>query len=121
MNPVRLKVVTSPTIYERIKEVLEGKIGSVVNSSQIKESLRLKYGLNERSVIFSDYCYNRINAGIKFDKHIFEYIEKGKYRYLGENYSYTGLIYSKPLGHDKEIVMGEWKNGKKFMKENLQI
>jgi hypothetical protein len=117
MNPKKLQV-TSPLIYERIKEALEGKLGSVVSSSKVKELLKVKYGINESSVIPSDYCYNRINAGIKFDKHIFEYIERGKYKYLGENYSYTGLIFSKPTGQGKEIIVGEWKNGKKFMKEN---
>ena len=61
MNPKRLQV-SSPTIYERIKEALEGKIGSVVSSSKLKELLKVKYGINESSIMLSDYCYNRINA-----------------------------------------------------------
>jgi len=112
---------SSMTIYEQIKEILKDKIGSIVSSSQVKGWLYVKYNINASSIILSDYCYNRINFGIKFNKHIFEYIDRDTYKYLGENYPFTGLIFSKPLGEDKELVVGEWKNGFKFLNEIPQV
>ena len=106
---------SSKTIYEQIKDILNGKIGNIVDSSQVKELLRLKYGTNASSIILSDYCYNRINFGIKFNKHLFEYIDRDIYKYFGENYPYTGQIYAKPFGSEKELVSGEWKNEVKML------
>jgi hypothetical protein len=103
------------TIYGQIKEVLKDRIGSIVYSSQLKEELFKKYETNASSIILSDYCYNRLNKGIPFEKHIFEYLGHGTYKYLGENYLYTGLIYKKPQGQNNETIAGEWKNGSKIL------
>ena len=84
-------------------------------SSQVKKELFEKYGTNAGSIILSDYCYNRKNKGILFEKHIFEYLGQGTYKYLGENYPFTGLIYEKPQGQNNETVAGEWKNGLKVL------
>lgn len=111
-------LTSSKTIYEQIKDILNGEIGNIVDSSQVKKLLGLKYGTNASSIILSDYCYNRINIGIKFNKHLFEYIDRDSYTYLGENYPYTGLIYAKPFGSEKELVAGEWKNGIKMLYDN---
>ena len=62
----------------------------------------------------SDYCYNRTNNGMvenfKNDLHIFEYVKRGYYRLLGENYEYTGDIMHKP-SREEEYVAGHWKDG----------
>ncbi len=100
------------TIYEQIKELLHNRSGSILSSSQIKAELKSIYGTNPGSVILSDYCYNRYNDGIKFDKHIFEYCEHNKYLYLGENVPYNGNIIHNPEKKGKEIIVGEWENGK---------
>lgn len=75
---------------------------------QIIDIVNTKYH-NETSILPSDYCYNRINLDIAndFEKrmHIFEYVKKNVYRFLGENVSYTGDI------EYKNIVVGSWKNG----------
>ena len=42
-------------------------------------------GTNRSSVIPSDYCYNIVNAGIKFDRHLLKYIEDSMYRVLGKD------------------------------------
>ena len=57
--------------------------------------------LNESSIIPSDYCYNLTNkdklANVSLEKFkIFEWLTKGQYRYLGENYPFAGSVYSNP-------------------------
>lgn len=103
------------TIYEQIKFYLKDCIGSTVTAAEIKDSLKTKYGTNASSIIPSDYCYNRINDGIRFDKHIFEYIDHNNYKYLGERYPFTGLIFHKPTGQTNEFIYGEWNNGRKII------
>ncbi|MHC1730662.1 MAG: hypothetical protein AB9888_01320 [Bacteroidales bacterium] len=107
------------TIYQQIKDLLKDEVGSDVRSSDVKSRLFEKYGTNQSSIILSDYCYNRINDGIAFDKHIFQYLSPGKYKYLGENYSFTGLIIHAPQGQKTVKVVGEWKNGVKVLFEDV--
>ncbi|OEH92685.1 DUF7225 domain-containing protein [Bacillus solimangrovi] len=107
------------TIYEQIKEYCKGKMNQIIEVHEIKRQLKCKYGTNPDSVILSDYCYNRYNKGIVFDKHLFQYINRNSYKYIGENYPYTGLIFHKPKGKDVEDVVGEWNNGKKTIFEEL--
>ena len=109
--------LSSTIIYEQIKNVLNDKVGSIVTSSQVRDELSKKYGTNASSIILSDYCYNRINLGIKFNKYIFEYLGRDTYKYLGEDYPYTGLIYAKPIGQNKEHIVGEWNKGELVMNE----
>jgi hypothetical protein len=63
------------------------------------------------SILPADYCYNRINkAPYSFHFPVFEWVERGKFRYLGPNYNYTGSIFWKPRG-ESERKVGEWKSG----------
>ncbi|MDH5161742.1 DUF7225 domain-containing protein [Heyndrickxia oleronia] len=105
------------TIYEQIKLALNGRINEIVSPSELKRSLQELYGTNPDSVILSDYCYNRYNNGINFNQHLFEYINRSSYKYLGENYLYTGLIFQKPKGLKSETIVGEWVNGVKSLKK----
>lgn len=102
------------TIYEQIKFLLKDRLNEVVTSEEIKAQLKTDFGTNPDSVILSDYCYNRYNHGINFDKHLFHYINRSTYRYLGENYSYTGIIYHKPK-KQPEMPIGEWNDGEKVL------
>lgn len=101
------------TIFDQIQEVLENKIGSEVTSAEIRNTLKAKYGTNETSVILSDYCYNRKNDGMEFkiETRIFEYIGRNRYKYLGQNYRYTGKVVHKPINSKAEEIEGEWING----------
>jgi hypothetical protein len=103
------------TIYEQIIDLLKDDFGRMVSTSKLLKELKLKHGTKSSSVILSDYCYNRINDGIKFDKHIFQYFDHNKYKYLGENYPFTGLIIHKPKGAKNEYVVGEWILGRKII------
>lgn len=100
-------------ICDQIQEVLNDKKGRIVTSKEIRKWLKNKYGTNPDSVLLSDFCYNRTNDGIRFNKEtrLFEYIGKNQYLYLGVNSSYTGTIFHKPKGSKAEIVAGEWYNG----------
>jgi len=100
------------TIYEQIIEVLKEKKGETLTSAEIKDLLITKFNTNPGSIILSDYCYNRYNNGIAFTKHLFIYINRSTYRYVGENYPYTGLIFHKAKGAEFESVVGEWDKGK---------
>jgi len=103
------------TIYEQIKVFLHTKTNEIITASELKNQLKNKFGTKPESIILSDYCYNRYNKGISFDKHLFQYINRNTYKYLGKNYPYTGLIFRKPKGFENEVVVGEWKNGVKIM------
>lgn len=63
----------------------------------------------EGSIIPSDYCYNRINLDIADDferrMHLFLYVRKNAYEYIGENFPYTGNI------EHRDICVGRWENG----------
>lgn len=101
-------------VYEEVKDALtDFKVNDVITSKQMRDILEERFGRNPGSVILSDYCYNRYNRGIEFTKHLFEHLNDGTYKYLGENFNYTGPIYHKPRGQNKEIIVGEWINGEK--------
>lgn len=104
---------TAFSILEKVKDTFENcEIGTVFTRQEIIDKVVLKHGCNPSSIIPSDYCYNRLNNGIDFGNylHIFEYLTRSSYKYLGENYPYNGKIYHKPRS-GKEIVVGEWVNG----------
>ena len=101
-------------IFDQIKDFLKDRTVEIVTTAQIKIALNEKYGTHASSIIPSDYCYNRFNKGIRFDKHIFVYIDHNTYKYLGENYQFTGLIFHKPANQDKDFIVGEWIAGRKI-------
>lgn len=103
------------TIYEQLKDLLQDEKGYQITAAQIKALMKEKYGTNASSIIPSDYCYNRCNDGIDFDKHIFEYLGRNTYKYLGEGFPYSGKIFHKPVKQKFEKVLGEWINGNKIM------
>ena len=46
----------------------------------------------------SDYCYNRKNYVINYEKqpHYFLFLERGRYKYVGKNYNYNGFVEHNP-------------------------
>ncbi|MCR6522139.1 DUF7225 domain-containing protein [Lysinibacillus capsici] len=99
------------TIYEQLLELLKEEKGNILTSKEVKDRLSKKFNTNLKSIILSDYCYNRYNKGISFNKHLFIYINRSTYRFVGENYPYTGLIFHNPKGAEFESVVGEWDKG----------
>lgn len=109
---------------EVIETFIDVEIGTILSSSEIKEMVYRKFGRNKSSVIPSDYCYNRYNFGINYDKilHLFEFLESGKYKYLGQAYPYNGKIFHKIKGSTNEVVVGEVVDGKAtFFEEYTNI
>ncbi len=101
------------TILDKVKDTFKYyDIGTELSRQEIINKVVMKYGCNPGSIIPSDYCYNRINNGIDFENflHIFEFMGNGLYKYLGENYPYSGTIFHKPKG-GTEIAIGKWSNG----------
>jgi hypothetical protein len=65
------------------------------------------------SVLPSDYCYNLINkSSVSFQYHLFEWLSRGFYRYLGPGYQYTGPIFWKGK------VVGHWEKGNYYLKDD---
>ena len=95
------------------------KIGNIYKYRQILNIVNTVYH-NKTSIIPSDYCYNRINLDIvdEFERrmHIFEYVSKGIYKFIGENASFSGCI------EHKDKIVGRWENGKiLYLDKNLVI
>jgi len=113
-----IKIITMSdiklTIYDKIKIVLENKESLILSRGTLIKELKKKFEIIPESVLPSDFCYNTTNKKLKFNKHLFEHLSDGNYRYLGENYSYNGLIYHKRSGGEQELI-GEWKDGKKTL------
>lgn len=82
--------------------------GYIASRKEIISLLHNKYGVNEGSIIPSDYCYNRINDGIALSKPtLFEYMGSGQYRCLGECYPFNGIVLH------KDQVVGKCENGER--------
>ncbi|WP_045222641.1 endonuclease NucS domain-containing protein [Desulfonatronum thioautotrophicum] len=106
-NEFKNIVKPTSTIMERVLTVMSTRsFGETFSRKQIIDMVQGAYPeINRTSVIPSDYCYNIINKGIKFQFHIFEYIDKNKYKFLGADFDYDGPIYWK----GKKV--GEWREG----------
>lgn len=105
------------TITEKLKvEFSKYEIGTEFTTAEIIDRMKTNYGANDESIKPSDYCYNITNkdkiknSSIK-DFYIFEFLSRGKYKYLGVNYPYEGVV----LNAQKEVY-GHWKNGVFFKK-----
>ena len=80
-----------------------------ISLKELYELLGARFQTNSSSIIPSDYCYNRVNKGIDFNKkpHLFRFLGDGMYECLGENYPFTGDVENASDG----TVVGSWKNG----------
>lgn len=96
------------------------KIGDEFKAKDITLGMKKQFGVNPSSIIPSDYCYNRKNKAPYIPERVmFEYIKRGKYRYLGLGYPYTGEIVHKQRGQDQEKVVGSWLNGQITLYNNI--
>lgn len=87
------------TVTEEIEEFLAlMPIGHKFSTRWFKAELSKQYNRSEGSYIPSDYCYNRKNKGINYDKcpHYFLYLSHGVYQYVGKKYNFTGEVEQKP-------------------------
>lgn len=82
-----------------IKQEVEKFVSSMpkdykFSTNWFRTELSKQYKRSADSYIPSDYCYNRTNKGINYDKqpHYFLCLGRGKYQYVGKDYVYTGEI-----------------------------
>ncbi len=99
-------------IWGKVRKVFDpSHFSELLTGKQIIDMIEAEYpGTNRDSIMPADYCYNKVNNGISFKFHYFEYLKDARrgepqYKVLGENFDYEGAIYWK-----KEIV-GEWRKG----------
>lgn len=87
------------SVIDEIEEFIKDfPVGYEFSTTWFKKELNKKYNRSEGSYIPSDYCYNRKNKGINYNKqpHYFLYIERNKYKYVGKDYVYNGEIEYNP-------------------------
>ena len=102
------------TISEEMKKIVDELISKYgpryeIELNELYELFWVRFQRRQSSIRPKDYCYNRVNKGVKFFDwpRLLEYIEPGVYRCLGENFSYTGETKNSQDG----IVVGTWING----------
>lgn len=85
----------------------------ILTSSEIKEIVHKKHGLNKNTVTPADYCYNRINKGIEYNKmtHLFIYEGRNRYRLVGKDFVYSGPVYCRCKGEQNDEYAGEVVKG----------
>ena len=86
-------------IQEEIEQFLSSMpLNHEFSRKWFKTELGRQFNRSEDSYIPSDYCYNRTNKGVKYDRqpHYFLHIGRGKYQYVGKNYQYKGNIEQYP-------------------------
>lgn len=87
------------SIIEEIEEFLKSMpIGYEFSRNWFVTELSKQYNRSDKCYIPSDYCYNRKNKGINYDKqpHYFLHLGRGKYKYVGKDYVFTGEVEEKP-------------------------
>ena len=109
--PVGIKPAPSNSGIKKIAEKFYAlfafnNLGEIRTRKEIIEMVLAAFpGTNSSSVIPSDYCYNITNAGIKFQHHLFEYLEDSRYRVLGKDYPLVQFLY--PMEKPERLVNGK--------------
>ena len=68
-----------------------------IPSDVLKREIERIGGDGRDSVLPSDYCYNVINrASFSFPHRVLVRVSRGRYKYIGPNYVYTGPVTWKP-------------------------
>ena len=100
-------------INQAAKNLIERFHDEPLQAAAINDEIERIGRYKWNSVPPSDYCYNIVNVGSRpFKYAVFEWVGRGRYKYLGPNYKYTGPIFW------KNEPVGEWKSGVyKFKKD----
>jgi len=98
------------TIAEAIELVCEPHLGEVLSRSFIAQSVAELMGCPPDSVMPSDHCYNRTNAGVTTQQPMFVMLDRASYRYVGRAAQYTGECIRYPKG-GPPVVVGDWIDG----------
>lgn len=106
-------------IVEEAGRNLQSKYGEEpIPTSVIQREIERLGSYAKGSILPSDYCYNLLNSSPCSFKHpVFIRTERGRYKYVGPNYPYTGAIFWKPQNR-KERQVGRWNAGKCILDED---
>lgn len=109
-------------MYKIFKDTFEGMENETFTTQKIKELIltATNYKYHPDSIIPSDFCYNRINKGIDFKLHLFEYKRRGFYIYRGENKYRNEDVWAKIKRNSKDIKVGKWQNGTYKLKDKYK-
>lgn len=98
-------------LFEEVVRACETHVQPSYSTEELVNLVKISVpNLKPKTVIPSDYCYNRINLGIDFTKHVFIDIGK-RYKYVGRNFAYTGPIFWAEDRKNERIV-GVWNSGR---------
>lgn len=102
------------TIDEQMRTIVseiisEYGVGHKITLKELYELLGARFQTNTGSIIPSDYCYNRVNKGIDYDRkpHLFRFLGDGMYECLGENCLLPIDVENASDG----TIVGTWKDG----------
>lgn len=120
------------TIEEKITAVINDYVitngtSSIMDKDQLFAMVSKVYKINKDSFLPADFCYNRTNEGIDFERHthLFERRDDGRYLVLGDNYPYSGHVYYKRKGESEDSIWGIWTNGlckkEKEIENNIEL
>ncbi|WP_051303368.1 HNH endonuclease [Psychromonas aquimarina] len=101
-------------MYHKVLSVCREEKITTFTGKRIKDLVQEKFSEKKRNnITCSDYCYNFLNDGISFEKHIFIRTGHSEYEFVGEDHPFTGDIFHVPNNKwsDRKIV-GLWKEGK---------
>lgn len=84
------------------------QVGEIYSHSELKKFLEEDKLFSVKNV--AAYSYNRWNKGMVEIHPLLEWINRGEYKYLGENYHYNGIVIHHPQG-GIPYKIGEWREG----------
>lgn len=106
------------TIVEAMRQAVSryverNGIGNVVTKKELSAVVNEIMTVESNSFLPADYCYNRTNQGINFEKqvHLFELMDDGNYKVLGEDYPYSGPVFGRKEDGTGYEIKGVWLDG----------
>lgn len=106
------------TIVEAIRQAISGYIdkngiGYIATKQELFAMVSAIMPVESNSFLPADYCYNRTNKGITFESniHLFELMDDGRYKILGENYMYSGPVFGRKEDGSGYEIKGVWTEG----------
>jgi len=93
-------------VYETAKILQERRADGVFTTAEFQDLISRISDYKRGSILPSDYCYNLINKWTdSFRFPMLEWEERGRYRFLGLDYSYNGDVFW------KGEKVGTWRDG----------
>ena len=83
-------------------------IGEIYGHDELRSFLEEKQDAVVKNV--AAYTYNRWNKGMSEINPLLEWVDRAKYKYLGSNFPYSGMVIHSPQG-GRSYKIGEWVNG----------